>query len=54
LDPRPTAPVHVDPDHDGDNDTGVSAATEASRKSSFGPAANVTLSPAAQALLKSR
>jgi hypothetical protein len=40
-----------DPDGDGDNDAGVSAAQEAS-ESSFGPATNISLSPAAQALVQ--
>lgn len=41
-----------DADGDGDNDNGVSAAQEAS-ESSFGPAVNVSLSPAAQELMQS-
>ena len=41
-----------DPDQDGDNDAGKSAAAEAGE--SRGPATTVTLSPQAQALLASQ
>jgi len=43
----------VDPDHDGDNDAGKSAASEAA-ESSRGPATRVTLSPTAQALMNAQ
>ena len=54
--PAPVAqPARVDSDRDGDNDAGKSAAAEASEaKGSFGPATQVTLSPAAQAMMQNK
>lgn len=40
-----------DPDHDGDNDAGVSAAKEAAEGGTHGPAVKLTLSAAAQSIV---
>lgn len=53
--PPVAAQARVDRDHDGDNDAGKSAASEASEsKGSFGPATTVTLSAAAQAMMQNK